>query len=111
MSANGQPLVMRLLAEQRKRCLATVLTAAETSSWWSHVSASDQDAYRGQVRTAIAVFYDFARDVVKVTEDDGSGSTRNDYALELIRAIHTQQTRLSEQLLIIGPVSSPVSSE
>ena len=95
MSATSTPLVVRLLAEQRKRCLATILTCAESSSWWSRLSAPQQDTYRDQVRAALAVFYDLTRDVIKVTDDD---SARNDLALDLIRAVHTQQSRLVEKL-------------
>lgn len=95
--SNGQPVVVRLLSEQRKRCLATILNAAETSSWWAKLTDSQQAEYRIQVRTAIAVFYDLTRDLVKVTEDD---NPRNDLALELIRAIHNQNQKISERLSI-----------
>lgn len=93
MSSNTA--VLRLLAEQRKRCLATILTAAEGTSWWPRLSDDQQSTYRDQVRAALAVFYDLTRDVVKVTEDDG---VRNEIALDLIRSIHTQQTQINESL-------------
>jgi hypothetical protein len=96
MSQNAStPVVLRLLAEQRKRCLATILNAAESSPWWSRLSDTQQNAHRDQVRAALAVFYDLTRDLVKVTEDD---SMRNDLALELIRSIHHQQVAIREQL-------------
>ncbi len=94
MSAQA-PMVIRLLVEQRKRCLATILNAAEASSWWTRLSDAQQTQFRDQVRAAIGVFYDFTRDVAKVTEDD---VTRNEPALELIRSVHTQQQRISEKL-------------
>lgn len=96
MASNGTPMVMRLLAEQRKRCLATILTSAETSPWWSRLSDNQQQVFRDQVRTAIAVFYDLSRDVVKVSEDD---SQRNELALDLIRSVHTQQQKITAQFV------------
>lgn len=95
MSGNGPPLVVRLMAEQRKRCLATILNAAESSPWWAKLTAAQQDTYRDQVRQALAVFYDLARDVIKVSDDD---SPRNDLALDLIRSVHSQQIKITEKL-------------
>lgn len=95
MSGTATPMVMRLLAEQRKRCLATILTSAESSSWWTRLSEAQQSHFRDQVRSALAVFYDLTRDVIKVTDDD---TMRNDLALDLIRSVHTQTTRMSEKL-------------
>lgn len=95
MPSNGNAPVLRLLGEQRKRCLATILTAAEASSWWPRLSDPQQAQFRDQVRAALAVFYDLTRDVVKVTEDDG---IRNELALDLIRSIHSQQTQISDAL-------------
>lgn len=91
------PLVVRLLAEQRKRCLATILSGSESSTWWHELSGAEQEAHRASVRAALATFYDFTRDVLKVADDDAPG-LRNDLALELIRSIHTQQQRLVERL-------------
>ncbi len=92
---NATPVVVRLLSEQRKRCLATILNAAESTPWWSTLSANQQQTYREQVRSALSIFYDLARDVVKVSDDDG---LRNDLALDLIRAVHNQQRELVERL-------------
>lgn len=90
---SGPPLVVRLLAEQRKRCLATIMTSAENSAWWPELEADEQDAFRASVRAAVSIFYDLARDIVKVADDSDPGM-RNDLALDLIRSIHTQQQRL-----------------
>lgn len=95
MTSNGNAPVLRLLGEQRRRCLATILTGAESSAWWPRLSDAQQAAFRDQVRNALAVFYDLTRDVVKVTEDD---SIRNELALDLIRSIHSQQTQISDAL-------------
>lgn len=94
-SNSALPIVMRLLAEQRRRCLATILTAAESSPWWGRLTDDQQAAFRDQVRAALAVFYDLTRDLVKVSEDDGM---RNDLALDLIRAIHSQQIIIRKNL-------------
>lgn len=83
-------VVVKLLAEQRKRCLATIMHAAESGGWWDGLSTAQQNAYREQVRTAIAVFYDLVRDVVKVTDDEGP---RNDVVLDAIRAMHSDIRR------------------
>jgi hypothetical protein len=92
---SGTPVIVRLLSEQRKRCLATIFGSIEASTWWPDLTAAQQQQLREQVRGALAVFYDLCRDVVKVSDDDG---LRNDLALDLIRAVHTQQRELSERL-------------
>jgi hypothetical protein len=92
VTGTGTPLVVRLLSEQRKRCLATILTAAESSPWWPRLSDGQQSAYRDQVRAALSIFYDLARDILKVTEDD---TVRNELALQLIRSVHAQQLQIT----------------
>lgn len=82
--------VVRVVTEQRKRCLASILGAAETSSWWPRLSRDEQQAYRTKVIEALGVFYDLCRDVIKVTDEDG---LRNDHAVELIERIHTAIVR------------------
>ena len=95
MASGNLPVVIRLLSEQRKRCLATILSAAEASGWWGNLAPGQQAEFRAQVRAAVSVFYDLTRDVVKVSEDDGG---RNDLVLDLIRAMHTQQREIVETL-------------
>lgn len=97
MPGTPTPLVVRLLAEQRKRCLATILNAAEHAPWWAGLSEAQQNAYRDTVRQALAVFYDLTRDVLKVTDDD---VPRNELALELIQALHSQQAQILERLKV-----------
>ncbi len=92
---NWNAPVLRLLGEQRKRCFATIMGGAETSPWWGSLNPGEQAQFREQVRSALAVFYDLTRDVVKVTEDDG---IRNELALDLIRSIHSQQAQISDAL-------------
>ena len=83
---------MRVVTEQRKRCLASILGAAEASAWWGRLSKDEQLAYRQRVIDALGVFYDLCRDVIKVSDDDG---VRNEHAVDLIERIHTQVTRRS----------------
>ncbi len=82
--------VMRVVTEQRKRCLASILGAAETTPWWGRLTRDEQLAYRQRVIDALGVFYDLCRDVIKVTDDD---TLRNEHAVELIEQIHGQVTR------------------
>lgn len=88
-------MVVRLLSEQRRRCLATILNSAESSPWWGRLTEAQQNAFRDQVRSSLNIFYDLTRDLIKVTEDDG---VRNDLALDLIRAMHQQTSQIKERL-------------
>jgi hypothetical protein len=95
--SGGQAMVFRLLAEQRKRCLATIMSNAESSTWWPSLTGAEQGEFREQVRHSLAVFYDLTRDVIKVTEDD---TPRNELAIELITSMHTQQQKIIDHLAI-----------
>ena len=82
--------VIRVVTEQRKRCLASILGAAESSPWWHKLTRDEQMAYRQKVIDALGIFYDLVRDVVKVTDDEG---LRNDHVVDLIERIHLQVSR------------------
>jgi hypothetical protein len=88
-------LTSRLLGEQRKRLIASIMGAAENSPWWSKLNPAEQRAFREKVLGSIGTFYDFCKDVVKVTGDD---VMRNDYALEMIRQVHESQRTLERQM-------------
>lgn len=96
----GNSAVMRLLGEQRKRCYATILTSAETAPWWGKLTAAQQQTYRENVRSALTIFYDLTRDIVKISDEDDAH--RNQHALDLIKAVHTQTTHISEALTASG---------
>ena len=81
---------MRMVTEQRKRCLASILGAAETSPWWSRLTREEQLAYRQRVIDALGVFYDLVRDVLKVTDED---VLRNDHVVDMIERVYTQVHR------------------
>ncbi len=87
----GTPVVVRLLAEQRRRCLARILGAAEDSTWWATLTPEQREDFRDDVKNALALFAEFARDVVKVGDDEGG--LRNELAVELIGLLHAERTR------------------
>ena len=85
MATSDHPM-KRLLAEQRRRCVASILGSAENSGWWSRLSKDDQLDLRDDVLKGINTFYELALDVIKVS-DDGT-SVVNAYAVDLLEAIH-----------------------
>ena len=78
--------VMQVVAAQRGRCLAGIMSAAEKSAWWGRLSRNEQVEFRQKVLDSLNVFYDLCRDVVKVTDD---GSIRNQVVFDLISEIHS----------------------
>lgn len=87
-------MAMRLLVEQRKRLVASVLNAAEGSGWWHKLSREQQVAFRDKVLSSVGVYYDFCRDIIKVGQED---AVVNGHALELIESLHEGQRRLERQ--------------
>jgi hypothetical protein len=92
---NGPSVTTRIVAEQRKRLVASVMRAAEQSTWWRKLTPNEQADFRDDTLTAINVFYELVRDIVKVSEDDG---IRNDYAIKLIEKMHAEQRELVASL-------------
>ena len=82
--------VLRVVTEQRRRCLASILGSAESSAWWGRLTKDEQMAYRQRVIDSLGIFYDLVRDVIKVTDED---VVRNEHAVDLIERIHAQVTR------------------
>lgn len=87
----AEDMTSRLLGEQRKRLVASIMGSAENAVWWGRLSPAEQSAYRDKIRSSIGTFYDFCRDVIKVTGED---SLRNEYSLDLLRQVHEGQKRL-----------------
>lgn len=85
----------KLLAEQRKRMLASIMRFAEQETWWGLLSKEEQERYRTNVVNAINVFYDFCRDVIKVSEDEGITS---DASLKLLNQMHASQRAIETHL-------------
>jgi hypothetical protein len=84
MTNNPGPVV-RLIGEQRKRLVASILGAAETAPWWRALTREQQVAFRDKVLTSVGVYHDLCRDVIKISEDDG---VRNEYAIDMIEKIY-----------------------
>jgi hypothetical protein len=91
----GDDIVKRLAIEQRKRLVASLLGAMETSPWWGKLGPTEQRGIREKVLTSIGNYHDFMLDIIKVGNDDGE---RNGYAIELIEAVHAGQRRLESKL-------------
>lgn len=85
----------RIVAEQRKRLVASIMRSAEQSSWWRKLTSEEQGDYREDVLSSINVFYELVRDIVKVSEDDGIA---NDYVVKLIQQMHAEQQQIVAHL-------------
>ncbi len=83
--------VIRVVTEQRKRCLASILGAAETSPWWGRLTREEQIAFRQKVIDSLGVFYDLCRDVIRVSEDEDG--PRNELVVAMLQRIHTEVSR------------------
>lgn len=84
-------IMRRLAGEQRRRFIAAILGAAETSTWWSKLSVQEQKAYRDKVLSSVGNYHDFMLDVIKVSNDD---VIRNEHAINLLQQVHDSQRRL-----------------
>lgn len=82
--------VRNLLAEQRNRLVATVLTKVEP-----RVPKSQWRTCRQEIMDAIGIYHDLVLDVLKVT---GDGTLRNEEALRLIQAVHESSRRIESAL-------------
>jgi len=87
----AEDVVIKLITEQRKRLVASIMGAAEQKAWWSKLTPQDQQQYRQKVLDSIGVFYDLIRDVVKVTNE---GWMVSEEAIKLLSQVHASQQRL-----------------
>lgn len=78
--------VKNLLAEQRKRLVASVMDYIEVNVY-PHLSGEEQKALRQRVLTSVGVYHDFCLDAIKASVNDGS--IQNEHVLELLRSIHS----------------------
>lgn len=88
-------MIVRLAGKQRKRFIAGVLGAAEGSAWWTRLNPAEQREYRSKILSMAGNYHDFMLDVIGVSKE---GTIRNEYALELIQAVHDSQRRLERDL-------------
>lgn len=87
-------MVRRLLIEQRKRLIASVLGHAERE-FYPKLTPKERDDFRTHVLDSIDRYHDLVLDVLKVTKDD---AIRNDEAVDLIRQVHEGQRQLVRSL-------------
>lgn len=88
-------IVRRLAVEQRKRLIAGIMGNMENSPWWGRLQSPEQRAIREKVLTSIGNYHDFMLDVIKVGSED---TIRNEYAVELLEAVHHGQRRIEQSL-------------
>lgn len=83
----AQDIVMRHIAEGRKRAVAGILGHAENSAWWGRLSPSEQRGLREKVLDDFGVFYDRVRDFVKIGAEE---TVVNEHTVRLIEQIHAR---------------------
>lgn len=88
-------IIRSLAVEQRKRLVASLMSHAEQSNWWSKLSSLEQRELRKKVLDSVGTYHDFILDVVKVSHEDGMV---NEQALSLIQQVHAGQARLERTL-------------
>lgn len=88
-------MIRRLAGEQRRRFIAGMLGAAESTQWWPKLSAPEQRAYRDRVMSSVGTYHDFMLDVIKVGTEDG---VVNEKALELLESVRASQRRVESRL-------------
>lgn len=101
----AEDMIRGLATEQRKRFIASMLNAAESTPWWGRLNPAEKSAYRDKVLACVGVYHDFMLDVLKVSSE---GSMRNELAVGLIQQVHDSQRRLERSLSI---TSVPVEAE
>ena len=84
--------VKKLAVEQRKRLIAGLLNAVESTPWYKQLNEAQRREYRGEVMTRVGIYHDFMLDVIKVASDDDA--VVNERALELLEQVHAGQRSL-----------------
>lgn len=88
--------VKKLAVEQRKRLVAGLLNAVESTAWYKRLTEDERQAYRREVFVRVGTYHDFMLDVIKVVDDDNT--LVNERALDLIEQVHASQNRLERGL-------------
>lgn len=91
-------MIVRLLDAQRRRLVASIMGHSE-KSFYPKLTQVERDDFRSKVLDAVAAFSDFTRDVVKIADTDFE---RNERALQLIEAIHSDQRVLLHEVRAQG---------
>jgi hypothetical protein len=84
----------RLVAERRKRLVASILGHAERE-FYAQLTPEQQATFRRKTLGAVDEFCDLMRDILKISGED---VVLNQHALDLLNALHDQQQALVRQL-------------
>lgn len=84
-------MIIELASKQRKRLVASVLNAAEKSTWWHKLTERERVEFREKMLASVGVYHDFMLDVIRVSTES---STVNDHALQLIEQVHAQSRQI-----------------
>lgn len=88
---NETDKLLALLAEARKRHVASVMGLAERSGYWKKLNPVERKELRDHHIGEFDVFYNLVRDVIKV---DRSSDIRNPETVDLLVLIHEQVNRM-----------------
>lgn len=89
---SDRPLLLKLLGEQRKRLVGSILGHVESADWYTHLDADDRDDLRDVVLEAVGRFYDLTRDLHAVLRDEG---VTNERSVELLESIYREVRKAS----------------
>jgi hypothetical protein len=78
-------LVQKMLGEQRRRLVGSLMTYLEQNVY-DHLTPAEQQALRAKVLTSVGAYHDVTLDLVK-SLDDGDMAV-NKLALDAIAALH-----------------------
>lgn len=76
--------VRRLMGQQRRRLVATMMTSCEGSTWWPKLTPVEQREFKELLQRSIGIYHDFMLDVVQVGGDD---EIRGEAALAMLESI------------------------
>lgn len=78
-------MVRRLMGQQRRRVVATVMTTCEGRSWWKKLTPGEQRDFKDDLNRSLGIYHDFMLDVVQVGGED---ELRSERALILLESIN-----------------------
>lgn len=90
MSSSDNDLARRLVMEQRRRAIGTIMGAIEELAY-PKLSQAEQRTLRQHVLNGMGAYHDFVLDVLKVKHDD---MVQNEETLRLLRDIHSGQREM-----------------
>lgn len=87
-------LARRLVMEQRKRAVGTIMGAVENLAH-PHMPHKDRQALRLAILNGIGAYHDFVLDVLKVKGDD---MVQNEETLRVLRELHHGQRQIADAI-------------